>query len=188
MQRKGSWSAKSEKNKKQTKNHWDIVWWNFSIPRSNGYIYKLQDRRRSAWVALLVEHLTLDFSPGHDRRIVGLSPELGSMLSMQSAWGSLSLPLLLSPICSLFLKKKKNRKRRKTKKKKNKPNRIIKKRTKEKRTERLAYNTTCWKIMEWCSRIPRRKNCELESHICPTHPSRVRVKGGVVTMSPSLLC
>ena len=37
--------------------------------------------RRGAWVALLVERLTLDFSLGHDLRAVGSSPVLGPKLS-----------------------------------------------------------------------------------------------------------
>ena len=39
----------------------------------------------SAWVAQLVEHPTLDFSSGHDLRVVGSSPESGSMLSRKAA-------------------------------------------------------------------------------------------------------
>ena len=37
------------------------------------------------WVAQVVEHPTLDFSSGHDLRVVGLSPMSGSMLSVKSA-------------------------------------------------------------------------------------------------------
>ena len=33
-------------------------------------------------MAQLVEHLTLGFSSGHDLTVVGLSPALGSMLSL----------------------------------------------------------------------------------------------------------
>jgi len=46
--------------------------------------------RRGTWVAQSVECLTLDFSLGHDFRVLGSSPESGSMLSVQSAWDSLS--------------------------------------------------------------------------------------------------
>jgi len=35
---------------------------------------------RGAWVVQLVKHCTLDFSSGHDLRVVGLSPESGSSL------------------------------------------------------------------------------------------------------------
>ena len=43
----------------------------------------------------LIEHLTLDFSSGHDPRVVGLSPALGSVMSMETALDSffLSVPL-----------------------------------------------------------------------------------------------
>ena len=47
-----------------------------------------------AWVAQSVERLTLDFSSGHDLRVMGSSPALGSVLSMEPAWNS------LSPLCS----------------------------------------------------------------------------------------
>ena len=33
------------------------------------------------WVPQVVEHQTLDFSSGHDLRVLGSSPALGSMLS-----------------------------------------------------------------------------------------------------------
>ena len=38
-----------------------------------------------AWMAQLVEHLTLDFGSGHDPRVMGSSPTLGSVLSMGPA-------------------------------------------------------------------------------------------------------
>ena len=39
-----------------------------------------------AWVAQLVEHLTLDFSLGHDLRVVRLSPtHISSVLDAKSA-------------------------------------------------------------------------------------------------------
>ena len=42
----------------------------------------------------VVEHLTLDFGSGHDTRVAGSSPELGSVLG----WGRLkSLSLPFSP-------------------------------------------------------------------------------------------
>ena len=51
-------------------------------------------------MAQSVEHPTLDFGSGHDPRVVGSSPKLGSMLSMKPAWNSPSFsappPLLLS--------------------------------------------------------------------------------------------
>ena len=46
-----------------------------------------------------VEHLTLDFGSGHDLGVMGLSPVLGSMLSMEPAWDS--LPLSLCPFSPL---------------------------------------------------------------------------------------
>ena len=52
------------------------------------------------WVAHLVEHLTLDFSSGHDPRVVGSSPLSGSKWSTKPASDSLSpsapLPQMLS--------------------------------------------------------------------------------------------
>ena len=38
-----------------------------------------------AWVAQLVEHLTLDFGSGHDLRVMRLSPGSGFTLGMESA-------------------------------------------------------------------------------------------------------
>ena len=38
-----------------------------------------------AWMAQLVEHLALNFRSGHDARIVGSSPTLGSALSTDLA-------------------------------------------------------------------------------------------------------
>jgi len=40
---------------------------------------------RDAWVAQSVGHWTLDFSSGHDLRVVGLNPESGSVLGRESA-------------------------------------------------------------------------------------------------------
>ena len=50
------------------------------------------------WVAQSVEHPTLDFSWGHDPRVIRLSPTSGSVLSVEPAWDSLCLPLLLPPL------------------------------------------------------------------------------------------
>ena len=50
-----------------------------------------------------VERPTLDFGSGRDPRVVGLSPTLGSMLSVMPAWDSLSLFLLPSLSLSLSL-------------------------------------------------------------------------------------
>ena len=52
-------------------------------------------------MAQLVERLTLDFGSGHDLRIMGLSPMLGSMLSGESAGDSLSLSLTPTHMLSL---------------------------------------------------------------------------------------
>ena len=71
------------------------------------------------WVAQLVKCPTLDFSSGHDLRVMGLSPESGSTLSGKSLGDTLSfsfsphlhlsLPLSLPRVCflsqtNLFLK------------------------------------------------------------------------------------
>ena len=45
----------------------------------------LKMKTQGAWVAQSVEHLTLDFSSGHDPRVVGFSPASGSVLSMEPA-------------------------------------------------------------------------------------------------------
>ena len=57
----------------------------------------------------MVERPTLDFGPGHDPRLEGLSPTLGSALSMEPAWDSFSLllPLPSAHICALSLSNKK---------------------------------------------------------------------------------
>ena len=51
------------------------------------------------WVAQLVEHLTPDFGSGHDPRVMGWNPTLGSTLGVEPAWESLSF--CPSPIHSL---------------------------------------------------------------------------------------
>ena len=43
------------------------------------------------------EHPILDFGLGRDLSVVRSSPKLGSALSVESAWHSLSLPLPLPP-------------------------------------------------------------------------------------------
>ena len=52
---------------------------------------------RGTYVAQSVDCPTLDFGSGHDPRVVGSSPKLGSGLSVEPAWDSLSLLLLSSP-------------------------------------------------------------------------------------------
>ena len=61
------------------------------------------------WVAQSVEHPTLDFDSGHDPRVMGSSPALGPVLSMEPAWDSLSLSLCPLPplVLTLSLSKKK---------------------------------------------------------------------------------
>ena len=65
-------------------------------------------------MAQSVEHPTLNFGSSHDPRVMGWSPTLGSALSVDPAWDSLSLSFSLSPSaplpysCPLSLKKKKN--------------------------------------------------------------------------------
>ena len=55
---------------------------------------------RDAWVAQLVEGLTLGFSSSWDFQVMRLSPESGSVLSMASAS---RFSISLSPSCSLSL-------------------------------------------------------------------------------------
>ena len=42
-------------------------------------------RRRGAWVAQSVEHLTLDLGSGHDPKVVGSSPVSGSIPTVEPA-------------------------------------------------------------------------------------------------------
>ena len=56
-----------------------------SVIHSAKLMKVLKRVRRGAWVAQSVEHLTLDFSLGHDHRVVGLSPKLGFTLNMEPA-------------------------------------------------------------------------------------------------------
>ena len=70
---------------------------------------------RGAWVAQLVEEPTLDFSPGHDPRVVGSNPVSDSVLNMEPAWDPLSLSLCPTPpspsqikILKRYKKKRKN--------------------------------------------------------------------------------
>ena len=54
-----------------------------------------------ARVARLVKHPTLGFDSGHDLKVLGSSPEWGSLLSDESACDSLSLSLSFSLSLSL---------------------------------------------------------------------------------------
>ena len=60
---------------------------------------------RDDWVAQLVEHPTLDFSSGHDPRVMGSSPVSGSTLNVEPKILSLPLSLPLPCLCMLFLPK-----------------------------------------------------------------------------------
>ena len=53
--------------------------------------------RGVAWVAQLRKRRTLDFSSGHDRKVVGSSPASGSGLTAQNLLGIPSLSLCPSP-------------------------------------------------------------------------------------------
>ena len=67
-------------------------------------IFKIMRLRASGWA--LVEHPTVGFGLGHNLRIVGSSPGLGSKLSRQSASDSFPLPLpTLAFMLSFFLSK-----------------------------------------------------------------------------------
>lgn len=66
----------------------------------------LKWKLRSAWVAQLVKHPTLDFGSGHDLRVLRLSPVSGSALNGEPGWDSLSP---YAPPCFLSLKKKKKK-------------------------------------------------------------------------------
>lgn len=64
--------------------------------------------RRGCLGAQLVERIALGFHSGPDLRVMGLSPALGSALTAESAWDSLTLSLSLSLTSKLIFKKKKN--------------------------------------------------------------------------------
>ena len=55
------------------------------------------------WVAQSVEPMTLEFSSGNDPRVLGLSPTLGPMLSVEPAWDSLSISPSAPLPCSCSL-------------------------------------------------------------------------------------
>ena len=61
------------------------------LDTSEDRVPKLEDisietlKNWGSWVAQSVERPTLDFSSGHDPRVVGLSPRSGSMLSIEPA-------------------------------------------------------------------------------------------------------
>ena len=64
---------------------------------------------RGAWVAQLVKCPTLGFHSGHDPRVMGSSPALGSTLSTEPAWVSLSSSLTLFPTCAFSLSLSQNK-------------------------------------------------------------------------------
>ena len=72
-----------------------------------GWLNRLK-KNRGTWVVQLVERLTLDFGSGHDPRVTGLSPNLGSVLSVEPPWDFLSLSLSPSLCSSPLLFKIKN--------------------------------------------------------------------------------
>ena len=100
---------------------------NIPGPTCEGKYYILTDsgqeaRSSGAWVIQSVKRPALDFSSGHDLRVLRSSPTTGSALLMEPAYDSLSLSLRpypdsLSLSLSLSLKKKKERERKKRKKK-----------------------------------------------------------------------
>ena len=55
-----------------------------------GFIVLKNCIKWGAWVAQSVECMTLGFSLGHDLGVMGSRPTIGSVLSRESAWGSLS--------------------------------------------------------------------------------------------------
>ena len=70
-------------------------------------------------MAQSVKHPSFGFGLGRDLMVMGLSPSLGSELSPESVWDSLSLSALLlmlspPPLSEINLKKKKGRKKEKS--------------------------------------------------------------------------
>lgn len=55
----------------------------------------------------MVKCPTLDFSSGHDLRVVGLSPTSGSVLGLEPAWDSFSFSLCPSLLIHMLSLKKK---------------------------------------------------------------------------------
>ena len=54
-------------------------------------------------MAQSVKHPTLDFSSGHDLQVMGWGPTMGSMLSVEPVWDSVSLSLSVpSPPLTFF--------------------------------------------------------------------------------------
>ena len=45
---------------------------------------KMKHEQQGAWVVQSIKYLTLGFGSGHDLMVLGLSPALGSMISMES--------------------------------------------------------------------------------------------------------
>ena len=62
-----------------------------------------------AWMAQWIEHLDLDMGSGHDLAVVGWGPELGSVLSVEPVWDSLSPSLSAPPLLTHSLKINKNK-------------------------------------------------------------------------------
>ena len=63
-----------------------------NAPDLNGQAHSLEESGLikiegcwGAWMAQSVKHLALDFGPGHDLRVVKLSPALGPVLKMDPA-------------------------------------------------------------------------------------------------------
>ena len=48
-------------------------------------VQRQKKQRRGAWVAQVVEHLTLDFGSSHDPRVMGSSSASGFTLSVEPA-------------------------------------------------------------------------------------------------------
>ena len=66
------------------------------------FLLKLK-KCRGTWVAPLVEHSTFDFGSGNDLMGHEIQLCVSSMLSGESAWDSLSLPLTPLPLLPLTL-------------------------------------------------------------------------------------
>ena len=71
-----------------------VLRWKLHTPKDLEFLLSINFNFKKAGapgLAQSVEHPTLDFSSGRDSEVVGLSPVLGSVLSTEPAWDSLSL-------------------------------------------------------------------------------------------------
>ena len=78
-----------------------------NVGQTPNSVYTRGYKVRGAWVAQLLEHLTLDFGSGHDFMVHETEPHIELCTdSVEPAWDSLSVPLPNLCLHSLSLSKK----------------------------------------------------------------------------------